>query len=61
MFSDMNDFIKKWYESDYSSKNLLISHADKRALNSINQIHENMNSQKERIVKAILMLRSLRR
>jgi hypothetical protein len=57
----MNDLIKKWYESDYSSKSLLISRVDKRALNSINQIYESMNSQKERIVRAILMSRSLKR
>jgi hypothetical protein len=46
MFLDMNDIIEKWFESDYSSKSLLISRADKRALNSINQIHESMNFQR---------------
>jgi hypothetical protein len=61
MFSDMNDLIEKWYESDYSSKSLIISRADKRASNSINQVHESMNPQKERIVRAILMSRSSRR
>jgi hypothetical protein len=40
----MNDLIKKRYESDYSSKSLLISRANKWASNSINQIHENINS-----------------